>query len=239
MAPEGRETSVFRQYISIDRRSEELEADLETSQVTVNNNGKRPHFGYDRVADARRRQSIPKYEVKQSKKIPGQQRGLAWLEKQSKIRFEAHFASILAQWGVKDTHKGTCVLLPEDWKSLDPVLLSNLFAPEKCSLAASGRFSYEYSDHVTAFARAVAWYQTWPRRAADLDQLLGCTAFKKKDAFHTCHQEFCLIHITYEGADINEDRKLCCERAKFLRAEGRPVPESCARHDPPCLMQVS
>ena len=73
--------------------------------MIINDNGKRPQFGYDRVADARLRQSIPKHEVKQSKKTPGQQRGLAWLDKQSKVRFEAHFASILAQRGVKETHE--------------------------------------------------------------------------------------------------------------------------------------
>lgn len=235
---ESQNTSVSRQYISIDRRLQEFEADQETSQKAINRNGKRPQLGYDRLANARRRQSIPDYEVKQSKKTTGRQKRLAWLERQGKAKFEAHFASILVPWGVKDMHKGTCVLLPEDWKSLDPILLSNLFTPERCPLAGSGRFSYRYPDHVKGFARAVARYQTWPRRADDVGQFLGSAAYKDKDTSHTCHQEFCLIHITYEGADINHDRKLCCERDKFLRAEGRPIPENCTRHNPPCSIQV-
>ncbi len=36
---------------------------------------------------------------------------------------------------------------------------------------------------------------------------------------------------------MNEDRKCCHLRAKFLRQENLPVPMHCDRHEPACLMQ--
>jgi hypothetical protein len=48
----------------------------------------------------------------------------------AKSHFDHHFSSILAQWGVKPTHTGTCLLLPADWAALDPIRLAALFSPE-------------------------------------------------------------------------------------------------------------
>ncbi|KAF6226315.1 hypothetical protein HO133_009181 [Letharia lupina] len=70
-ADRTRKSKYVRFEAAIDRRLQEFEADQETSQTAINRNGKRPQLGYDRIANARRRQSIPDYEVKQSKKTPG------------------------------------------------------------------------------------------------------------------------------------------------------------------------
>ena len=59
------------------------------------------------------------------------------------------------------------------------------------------------------------------------------------DASHTCHQNCCIAHIAYEPTNTNHDRKACCELAARLRQEGKPIPEHCETHNPPCLLQVS
>jgi hypothetical protein len=52
-----------------------------------------------------------------------------------------------------------------------------------------------------------------------------------------CHHHLCSIHLIFEDPEVNEDRKKCHCRAKFLRQENLPVPEHCTEHNPPCLMQ--
>ncbi len=79
-------------------------------------------IGADRKAD------VPTYRVKRSKKTPGQQRGLDWLSASGKAHFDDTLEVLLAQWGVKARHRGTCVLLPEDWKALEPVELMANFS---------------------------------------------------------------------------------------------------------------
>ncbi len=69
---------------------------------------------YDRLTNARRRDSIPIYNVKMSRENPDQQRGIDWLKTVGKDRFEEELTGMLSQWGVKKTHKDTCVLCPED-----------------------------------------------------------------------------------------------------------------------------
>ena len=202
---------------------------------------KRSIFAYDRIAVSRGRDSLPSYVVKRSKKHPRQQKALEWLTASGKDRFDEKRAFLLSQWGVKKTHKGTCVLCPEDWSSLEPVRVMDLFDADKCPTAGSGRLSYQYSDHATAFVRAVAWFEDkkWPRTGAELDNFLGAGPFKPMDASHLCHHDDCIIHITYEPAHINQDRKTCCMEAQSLRQQGLFIPEYCDKHDPPCLMQVS
>ncbi|KAL8762038.1 MAG: hypothetical protein Q9184_001885 [Pyrenodesmia sp. 2 TL-2023] len=70
-----------------------------------------------------------------------------------------------------------------------------------------------------------------------LDNFLGCGPYQPMDASHLCHQDHCIVHVTYEAADINQDRKLCAERARNARKEGADIPRSCSRHSPPCLLQ--
>lgn len=197
--------------------------------------------GYDRISEARRRLSVPSYPIKRSKKIPRQQRGLKWLEADGKDKFDNDLKNRLAQWGVKETHKSTCILCPEVWSAADPTRLMDLFNTEKCPTAGSGRLTYYYKDHATSYVRASAWFMEkhWPRKAADLDNFLRCGPYRPKDASHLCHHDDCIVHINWEGAHINTDRKDCCTRARFIRGEGDPIPEHCDQHDPPCLMQVS
>ena len=72
-------------------------------------------FSTDRILRARQSQPAPKYEVKQSKTTPGQQKAIDWLKHSAKKSFDQIFETIVARWGgVKPTHQGTCVLCPED-----------------------------------------------------------------------------------------------------------------------------
>lgn len=190
-----------------------------------------------RVIDAEMKADIPAYLVKRSKKTPGQQRGLDWLSAEGKDHFDSTLETLLAQWGVKAKHRGTCVLLPEDWKALDPAELMAIFDDHQPPSGGSSRACYSYSDHATSLARAAAWYGGWPRRAAELDQFLGCGPWMPKDGSHLCHHEHCIVHLVYESAAVNWDRWNCCLEARFLRQDGREVPEHCTKHSPPCLMQ--
>ena len=192
-----------------------------------------------RTIDARLKTAVPTYLVKRSKKTPGQQRGLDWLTNAGKAHFDGTLETLLAQWGVKPSHQGTCVLLPEDWKAMDPIDLMTVFRDHKPPAGGSSRAWYACSDHATTLARARAWYQHWPRTGVQLDNFLGCGPFKPMDGSHLCHQEHCIIHIVYESAAINLDRWNCCREARFLRQDGRDVPTHCTEHQPPCLMQVS
>jgi hypothetical protein len=56
-------------------------------------------------------------------------------------------------------------------------------------------------------------------------------------ASHLCHHHLCIVHVVYESAEVNTDRKQCYQRAKFLRHEGLPVPPHCERHQPCCELQ--
>ena len=189
-------------------------------------------IGADRKAD------VPTYRVKRSKKTPGQQRGLDRLSVSGKAHFDDTLEVLLAQWGVKARHRDTCVLLPEDWKALEPVELMAIFQNHELP-SGSGRVWYSYSDHATSLGRAAAWFGSWPRKAADLDQFLNCGPYKPKDGSYLCHYKHCIVHLVYESAAINQERWNCCEEALFLRQDDREVPEHCTKHSPPCLMQVS
>lgn len=134
------------------------------------------------------------------------------------------YRSLLAQWGVKPGHQGTCVLLPEDWRSAAPLDLMALFSFENRPFAGDRRAWYKHADHGTTMVRALSWFSKWPRTGLELDNFLGCGPYKPMDASHLCHHEHCILHVVYEPADINQSRKDCWRRARFLRQEGRPVP---------------
>ena len=136
-----------------------------------------------RTVDARFKSAVPTYLVKQSKKTLGQQRGLEWLSASGKAHFDDNHEMLLGQWGVKAGHRGICVLLPEDWKALDPIDLMTTFPNYKPPSRGSSRAWYSYSDHATTLARTAAWYGHWPRTGVELDNFLGCGPFKLMDGF--------------------------------------------------------
>jgi hypothetical protein len=87
------------------------------------------------LSETLEKEAHPIYQVKRSKKWPLQQRAIEWIRQAGKAHFDRHFATLLAQWGVKETHKGTCVLLPADWAALDPLKLASIFNAEHCPRA--------------------------------------------------------------------------------------------------------
>lgn len=195
---------------------------------------------YDRIEKARVLDSLPTYDVPRSKKFGDQQKGLDWLSQHGKQKFDEFHRNLLAQWGVKPGYESTCILCPEDWSGLEPTLLLRRFTTQKCPIKGNRRLTYAYSDHSTSFARAFVWFrnQSWPRSGIELDNFFGVGPFKPKDASHTCHHEYCLVHLTFEAANINQDRKACYDYARFLRREGLPIPKHCDKHNEPCLLQV-
>ena len=111
-----------------------------------------------RVIDARSRPPVPTYLIKMSKKASIQQRALDWLYDSGKTHFKSIHKTLLTQWGVKADYWGTCVLLPEDWRAINPVDLMAIFRDHEVPPTGTGRAWYAYSDHVTTLARAVAWF---------------------------------------------------------------------------------
>ncbi|KAH8791671.1 hypothetical protein BGZ57DRAFT_922836 [Hyaloscypha finlandica] len=194
-----------------------------------------------RLCESFEKEDHPVYQVKRSKKWHNQQRAIAWITYAAKSHFDHHFSSILAQWGVKPTHTGTCLLLPADWAALDPIRLAALFSPENCPHAWADGVTYQYDDHTTSLTRATAWFADthWPRDGSELVNFLGNGPYKPKQGSHLCHHHLCLTHLVFESVEENEDRKECHARAKFLRQEGLPIPRYCTKHahKRPCLMQ--
>ena len=186
------------------------------------------------------REPIPSYEVKASKKIRGQIRAAELILAKAKSEFEHIYEGLLARWGVKRGHTGTCVLFPQDYRSREPLDIMSDFLSGKYPRAGADRASIQLYGHGTTVARAVAWFYHCKRRGIDLDNFIDCGPFKRMDASHTCHHEYCIIHITWEDTDTNRLSRIdCCTEARRLRQEGKEVPEYCSQHRPPCLMQVS
>ena len=207
--------------------------------ATSNNKRKLSIGQYDRIARSRTSTPTPIYDIKLSSKIPGQVKGVDWITEPSKKAFDQQDAHRRAQWGANRAHQGTCILVSEKWKSVDPLKLLALIDLENCPGADEPRLRYQYSDHCTTWARTAAWYSQWPRGGRDLDTFHDTGEDSPMDASHTCHHDHCIVHLTYEPAYINQDRKSCCEKAKKLRQEHKEIPEHCSKHNPPCLLQVS
>ncbi|KAK4692933.1 hypothetical protein P7C71_g4366, partial [Lecanoromycetidae sp. Uapishka_2] len=130
-------------------------------------------LAYDRFVNARNSEPVPKYSVKRSKKVHGQQRAIDWLRAASRVKFSEDYDSTLADWGVARTDKsaGTCIILPEDWRSLQPTTIMETFDNAKYPLAGTARLKYHLSDHVTTFHAALTtlelcWIQFWILREA-------------------------------------------------------------------------
>lgn len=182
---------------------------------------------------------MPVYDIKLSTKTAEQSKALEWCSAAAKKAFELELDFRLAQWGINKSRRSTCVLVPEDWRSLDPIDLRKMFDLDNCPSAETRRLRYQYADHNTAFARALAWFAQWPRSGLQLDNFLGSGPYQPMDASHTCYHDCCIVYITYDPAHINQDRKACCQLSRRLRQEGKEIPEYCSNHDPPCLLQVS
>ncbi|KAF2963285.1 hypothetical protein GQX73_g10292 [Xylaria multiplex] len=131
------------------------------------NLGREQWLGRGRFRDA-----MPAYEVPSSKKYPGQQRGLQWLSKGGKDSMDAFVTRIMASWGVKTTHSGTCIVWPQDWQALEPEALAGLLTFENTPPIDSDRSMYKHDDHMTTTARAIAWFAHWPRTGIQLDNFL-------------------------------------------------------------------
>ena len=196
-------------------------------------------ISYDRVSRAQVNPPVPSHSPKMSTRYPNQIRASDWLSYAAKEAFEQELAACLALWGVAPLHQGTCILIPENWKGLNPLDLESWFDLDNCPNSKVPRLRYQYSDHSTAFVRAKAWFQQWPRCGTELDNYLDTGSFKPMDGSHTYHHNSCIVHIVYEPADVNDNRKECCALAKRLRQEGTSIPEHCAAHNPPCLLQVN
>lgn len=194
----------------------------------------------DRVLRAQFAPPIPQYQVKRSRIEAGQQKAIAWLGTPAKTDYDRVYANFVGRFGgVNPSHRGTCVLCPEDLRAVDPASLVDLVDPRRLPAGNSPRLTYRYSDHTTDFARATGWFNgPWPRTGVQLDNLIGCGLFEPMDASHLCHQEHCLVHLTYEAAHTNQDRKQCAAGARSARRAGTEVAARCSRHNPPCLLQV-
>jgi hypothetical protein len=218
-------------------------SDDDCSAVSSTKKRKRSIVPSNRINRARLLKTMPMYEVKQSKKKPDQQRALDWLSYLAKDRFGEEHALLLAKWGgVKVEHKGTCILCPEDWTYTDSSRLQDVIDVQQLSSRTSTRHLFQHSDYTTTFARAIVWFgdDQWPRTGLELDNFLGCEPFKPKDASHLCHQEHCIVfaHIVYKSPKINLNRKNCCKEAKALRRTKKNISKHCAKHEPPCMLQV-
>jgi hypothetical protein len=88
-----------------------------------------------RLRESIEKETLLGYEVKRSKKWPLQQKAIGWITQAGKEHFDEYFTKLLARWGVKKTHQGTCILCPAAFASLDPLTLAGMFNAENCPLA--------------------------------------------------------------------------------------------------------
>ncbi|CAF9918026.1 hypothetical protein IMSHALPRED_003835 [Imshaugia aleurites] len=193
----------------------------------------------NRSLRASTRPRVPSYLIKESEKYPGQQRAIDWTKTEAREKFQDFYRKILAQWGVKSGHEGTCVLMSEMYRALEPLELMSKFTWDNCAVPDSPCAFYSYDDYGTTVARAKAWFSE-PRTGLDHDDLVGSNDCAPKGASHTCDHGQCIIHVTWEKAGINVGREKCREEARRLRSKNvEDVPEHCTnpKHDPPCLMQ--
>ncbi|KAI0188352.1 hypothetical protein EV127DRAFT_513098 [Xylaria flabelliformis] len=188
---------------------------------------------------ARFRDVMPAYDAPSSRKYPGQQRGLQWLSRGGRDSMDAFVTRMMASWGVRTTHSGTCIIWPQDWQALEPEMLAGLLTFENAPLIDSDRSMYAHDDHITTTARAIAWFARWPRTGIQLDNFLEVGPYQRNDGSHRCHNPLCInpSHLVLESTGYNIGRQVCQKQASFLRGQGREVPPECHLHDPPCLMQ--
>jgi hypothetical protein len=112
-----------------------------------------------------------------------------------------------------------------------------------CPPEYSPRLSYTMLDHTTSWFRAAMWFADdfWPRSGLALDNFLGTGPFIPMEGSHRCHHPECVnaTHGCYEDTLTNLSRNRCLRTAQDIRELGQEVPEHCAKHEPPCLMQLA
>ncbi|OCT49602.1 hypothetical protein CLCR_06755 [Cladophialophora carrionii] len=188
-------------------------------------------------------------------------KGVPWLTAEARKLFHNHLKDRLAGWGVDVKHGGTCVLVPREWANVEPVEAMNSFSLGSCPVDENdnrlvrrrrarsrclglilSRQRISLYDVQVRLARAIAWFQDWPRRGVDLDQFLtaqsGDCGWEEMHGSHRCHQGLCINpnHITWSSKPLNFDQTTCQASARHLRSYG-DVPPYCNLHDPPCLLQ--
>ncbi|KAI4273781.1 MAG: hypothetical protein LQ337_004413 [Flavoplaca oasis] len=197
--------------------------------------------GHYRVVRSRQVPHAPSYPVMGSQEIPGQSRAIDWRRLQGLRDFELEFAStVLRLGGVKSTHRGTCVLGPDDFRLLESSdILLYTARPGQLPTRLAQHMMYEYSDHRTELVLAAAWFQSdlWPHTGFAFDNFLGVAYYQPMTASHLCGQPHCLIHVVYEAITTKQDRQGCLDRAKATRRQGQDIPPACSMHNPPCLLQ--
>ena len=186
-------------------------------------------------------QEISRYEIKQSKFTSNQQKKIDWRTDVAKKKFDRKYAFKLDEWGVKQKHRDTCVLLSKDWKFSSSMNLMILFSYDNYSHFDSSRAKYAHANHATTLARVAAWFADaeWSRSEMQVDRYFDCDHYKSMNASHLCHHKHCIVHVIYEATHMNQERNECCDFARFLRQVERSVSEHCTRHNSSCMMQVS
>ena len=188
---------------------------------------------------SKKRFNLFSYDICQSKQISNQQKDLSWLTLSFKEKYDSTYTTFHARWNRIVNYVGTCLLISKDWRSTDSLNLITLFNSKNIFIASSFRALFSYEDYQTFFVRIKVWYTKWSRTNFDLNNLLSCEFYKSMNASHLCHHEHCVIYIVYESADINEFRKTCLKKTRFLRSEKQFVFVECDLHDSSCIMQMS
>ena len=185
---------------------------------------------------------VPEYRAIRSRKGWNQMKAIEWMTEAGKKRFDTRQDALLGRWGVSAQHDGTCVLVPASWSDLDPRDLVEDFSYGKCPPSGPDkRLSFAMSDHAATWARAASWFDSgsWPWTGAAFDNFVGIGPYRPMDGSHLCHHGACINqhHLKYEDSGINAGRNRCLYAAQDIRLSGLDVPQRCARHQPPCLLQ--
>jgi hypothetical protein len=142
----------------------------------------------------------------------------------------------------------------------DPTIIQSVFSPVFTSIFASPvhqkRFGTRLMCHIntripfgskralgiaiiqTRFIALLRWIERDSPPLADQEAELHFVSQHSRHCSHTCGQFLCLIHWTFESWQMNLSRDACKARAKELRKAGKPVPQYCDIHTPPCLCQL-
>ena len=177
------------------------------------------------------------YEIKRSKKV-FEQKILNWFSISDKKNFDQYYTFVFIDWERKYEFSKFCTILFENWKQLSSLNLITLFFKNNYSSSKIIRAIYSRFDHVTTLIRDATWFNKWFRIEIEFDNFLKCESYKFINVFHFCHHEHCIRHIIYESIHINQNRKRCCERIRFLRQKNKNVFEHCTSHNFSCMMQI-
>lgn len=170
----------------------------------------------------------------------------AWSSALAHTTFLSRQTQMLARWGVTPEYKSTCILVPADWESVDPLeLMEHLSVnPFPTQELDEMRLRVDIAGLTKAWGRAAAWFNgPWPPRGVDVDVFNAGkdSQYKQMDGSHLCHHGLCINphHLVYEEHWTNVLRNSCRALAKGFRRYGFKIPEACLHHKPPCNMTVS